>query len=276
MTQAEWFAKKINQRILSNQNAFIIVVGLGRSGKSWGCGEEIEILQSINHSLRFSDKNIIYWTDPLIDRVAESHKEQYWSVQNHIFTVINATQGFRQNVMFMISQVRRNVKPNVWSMANYYLKFLRPGLCIPYFNAEDPMKETPNQRAGDFYSIIDLKPPSLPMQQLLESKAVEFKNQVMLEERKKQHPELFLTPEQKAKKEFDAERKRIQLELMKLRIVKYNKQTESDNSEMLGGGGGLTPYQKAKLALREKELALKEEAISVQKQQLALKNSDKV
>jgi len=125
-----------------HENSFVLVTGKPRKGKSAFCIKECERIGEIKNNpfdihkqLTLDDlKKFFNWSKTacgstfIIDEIGtQLSTNQYWTVISSIFRVFAQTQGFRENIVFMVLPFSKTLQGFFKYSADYGIKAISQG-----------------------------------------------------------------------------------------------------------------------------------------------------
>jgi len=139
-----------------SMNTFVLVTGKPRTSKSAFCIKECERIAEIKgqefdiyNQLTLDDiKKFFTWSKTaiqsmfIIDEIfTQLSTSQYWSVVSSIMRVYTTTQGFRENIVFMVLPYSKSLQSFFKYTADYGIKTLKQGKVAIYKTVVDTLSD---------------------------------------------------------------------------------------------------------------------------------------
>jgi hypothetical protein len=156
LPKENYLIRALLYRQTKQMNTFILVTGRPRTSKSAFCIKECERIAEIkgqefdiDKQLTLDDiKKFFYWSKSayqsmfIIDEIGtQLSTNQYWSVISSIFRVYTQTQGFRENIVFMVLPFSKTLQTFFKYTADYGIKTIRQGRVSVYKTVVDTLSD---------------------------------------------------------------------------------------------------------------------------------------
>jgi hypothetical protein len=153
---------------LKHENTFVLVTGKPRKGKSAFCIKECERIAEIknvefdiNNQLTLDDlKKFFNWSKTacgstfIIDEIGtQLSTNQYWTVISSIFRVFAQTQGFRENIVFMVLPFSKTLQGFFKYSADYGIKAISQGTVTVWKSVVDTLNDKKPFFKPKYYTI---------------------------------------------------------------------------------------------------------------------------
>jgi len=156
LPKENWLLRAVLYKRTRHENSFILVTGKPRKGKSTFCIRECERIGEltdrpfdVDNQLTLDDlKKFFIWSKTangsefIIDEVgSQLSTNQYWSIISSIFRVFAQTQGFRENIVFLVLPYSKTLQSFFKYSSDYGVKCIEQGKALVYKAVVDTLND---------------------------------------------------------------------------------------------------------------------------------------